>query len=108
MGMIGGQGHDRLAALAGADVRRGEPFDLLLRGHVSGSEDRHPDHPRMKPPSEHEIDERPDGNGEEVVPAPAYWNGRRARVGAPLECDAVKYCPGQDRSEQDDRAEIAV
>ena len=32
--VIGGQAHDRLAALAGADVGRGQPLDLVLRGHV--------------------------------------------------------------------------
>ena len=32
--VIGGQRHDRLAALAGADVGRGEPLDFVLRRHA--------------------------------------------------------------------------
>jgi hypothetical protein len=30
MGVVGGEAHDRLAALAGANVGRGQPLDLLL------------------------------------------------------------------------------
>jgi hypothetical protein len=34
MSVIGGQHHDRIAALAGADVRRGEPADIRLHRHL--------------------------------------------------------------------------
>ena len=34
VGVVGGEAHDRLAALAGADVGRGQPLDLVLRGHA--------------------------------------------------------------------------
>ena len=60
MGVIGGQRHDRLAALAGADVGRGQPPVVLLDGHGSGSEGGHADDVRMEPQAEREIEQRAD------------------------------------------------
>ena len=79
MGVIGGQAHDRLAALAGADVGRGEPLDLLAGPTWSAtSEHRHADDVGMEPEAEREIEKRADDDRNDVVA-----RARRAGSAAP-------------------------
>ena len=91
MGMIGREHHDRLAALAGADVGRREPLWCRVGRHggqvpkAGRSEHRQPDHQRMEDEAEREIENRPDDDGGDVVPASADRDRRCARVAAALE-----------------------
>src|SRR5262249_22587528 len=109
MSMIGGEAHDRLATLAGADVGCGEPFDLLLDRHGSTPEYRHADDPRMEPEATNKMEEGAGNAKEEVVAKPpACRDDWRRSICAALERDAIVDGPAQDRAEQDDRAEIAI
>ena len=62
----------------------------------------------MEQEAEREIEQRPDHDGDDVVAASADRDRRRTGIGAALERDAVVHRPGEERTEQDDRTEIAV
>src|SRR5262245_38355470 len=105
--MVRGKTHYRLAALAGANVGCGEPFDFLLDRHGSAPEYRHADDPRVEPEAEHKIEERAGDDHDEVVTKTAdFCNGWRRDISPALDRDAIVDRPGQNRAEQDDRAEI--
>ena len=113
VGVIRGQAHERLAALAGADVGRGEPPNLVLHGHryvtsAGVAEHRHADDDRMKDEAERQIDDRADDDGDHIVFAAADRYRRRTGIAAVFQRDAVIHRPSQHRAEQDHAAEIAI
>ena len=94
MGMVGGETHNRLPALAGANVGRGQPLDVVLRGHgqaLEGSpaEHRAADDERMENETEREIKQRPDHNRDGIVAGATRRDSRRASIGAMLEGDPI-------------------
>src|SRR5215207_834013 len=106
-----------LTSFAGAPRQGASPSTeaLAWRAERARSTDarqhRHADQPGVEPEQEGEPDHGADRDGDEVVAAPRR-EGRRAAVVAdlvaPLDRDAGGDGPGEDRAEEDDRAEVAV
>src|SRR5215217_7620127 len=81
----------------------------VRRPHPAGH--RHPDQPGMEPQKEGEPHGRPDRDRDQVVLRPGRERYRAAMVAdlvAALCRDSRHDGPGEDRAEEEDRAEIAV
>src|SRR5204863_8299366 len=66
------------------------------------------DHDRMKRESERQIGDHPDRDRDRVVTDATDRDRRRAGISAPLQRYPIEHRPAQERTEQEDRAEIAV
>src|SRR6266403_3129493 len=67
-----------------------------------------PDHDWMEHEAEREIEDDADDNRCDVVLQSAFGNRQAPRIAAVFEGDPIIDGPGQHRSEQDDRPDIAV
>ena len=114
MRVIGRQANDRLAALAGADVRRGKPPDVLMHRHLpqcpsAGVPKRRQTYDeRMEHEAERKIENRANDDRDDIVAPAADRNRRSPGIAAPLQRNPVVHRPGEHRAEQDDAAEIAI
>src|ERR1700751_723750 len=85
---------------------------LLCTDMASGpwtlaSEHRHADHDRVEDVTEREKDDDAEDDDDGVVD-PAGWRRRGVEIAAPLGGDARIDTPAEERTEQEDRTEIAV
>ena len=80
----------------------------MAKDRELGRKRRNSNDNRVESKAERQVHDHPGRDRDGVVAPASDGNWRRTRVGAVLQRNAVVNGPGEERAEQDDRAEVAV